>query len=502
MPSTEKRLQIVMNMTPSTPYSEISTLNRVILFLGSCILCTMPIFLTSSTPPTVLEKIIDSGVLKIVSSNGPSTFYEGPFGNTGFEYELAYAFADELGVELSIIDVNNTEGIIDSITKGDGYFAAAGIAIPRDKKQFSEKNIRFSMPYLHPTQQIIYQRSMRKPKTIKDLLDKDIAVVANSSHVSTLKKLKKNHPDLQWREIPNADMAGMLELVHTGRADITLTDSTTFITNSVIFPRARVAFLLAEENDIAWAFPQLSDNSLFDAANRFLFRAIDDGKVTALTEKYFSEPAVDEGNALAFIKRIEKRLPKWVDFFKTSASKHELDWLFLAAISYQESLWNENAKSYTGVRGLMMLTNQTAKGLGIEDRTDPQQSITGGSQYFINMRKRIPDGVLEPDRTWMALAAYNIGLGHLEDARVITQRNGKNPDIWDDVKKYLPLLAKPQYYRKTRHGYARGWEPVTYVKRIRNYHNILIWHHENVRKQEVTIVTEETEDFSDNIPKL
>ncbi|MFT6222109.1 MAG: membrane-bound lytic murein transglycosylase F [Candidatus Endobugula sp.] len=480
-----------MNNSESTTDSKTTVINRVIIFVGTCILCAMPLFLTSSTPPTVLEKVVDSGVLQIVSSNGPSTFYEGPFGNTGFEYELAYAFAEELGVELSIIDVNNREQMISSITNKNGYFAAAGIAIPSGKKQISEKDIRFSTPYLHPTQQIIYQRDMRKPKTIDDLLDKDIAVVANSSHVTTLKKLQKNYPDLQWREIPNSDMAGMLELVHTGRADITFADSTTFITNSVIFPRARVAFLLAEEDDIAWAFPTLSDNSLFNAANRFLARSIDDGKITALTEKYFSKPAVDEGNALAFVKRIEKRLPKWVDFFKASASQHELDWLFLAAISYQESLWNEDAKSYTGVRGLMMLTNRTAKGLGIEDRTDPQQSIEGGSQYFINMRKRIPKGVQEPDRTWMALAAYNVGLGHLEDARVLTQRDGKDPNLWGDVKQYLPLLAKPKYYRTTRHGYARGWEPVTYVKRIRNYHNILIWHHENVRRQEVTVAIEE-----------
>ena len=480
-----------MSESESTKDSKGNTIHPIILFLGTCVLCAMPLFLTSSTPPTVLERIVESGVLQIVSSNGPSTFYEGPFGNTGFEYELAYAFAEELEVELSIIDLNNREEIISSITNGKGHFAAAGIAIPSGKKQASEKNIRFSTPYLHPTQQVIYQRDMHKPKTIEDLLDKDIVVVANSSHATTLYKLQKNYPDLQWREIPNSDMADMLELVHTGRADITFADTTTFITNSVLFPRARIAFLLAEEDDIAWVFATSGDNSLFNAANRFLSRSIDDGKITALSEKYFSKPAVDEGNALAFVKRIEERLPKWVDLFKASAEKHELDWLFLAAVSYQESLWNENAKSYTGVRGLMMLTNQTARGLGIEDRTDPQQSIEGGAQYFINMRKRIPDGVQEPDRTWMALAAYNVGLGHLEDARVLTQRNNKDPNLWNDVKEHLPLLAKPQYYRKTRHGYARGWEPVTYVKRIRNYHNILIWHYENVRKQEVTVAVED-----------
>jgi len=173
-----------------------------------------------------------------------------------------------------------------------------------------------------------------------------------------------------------------------------------------------------------------------------------------------------------------------------------LDWLFLAAISYQESLWNKDAKSFTGVRGLMMLTNQTAKGLGIKDRTDPEQSIDGGARYFLSRHKRLPEGITEPDRTWMALAAYNIGLGHLEDARVITQRQGGNPNLWDDVKARLPLLAKAKYYRKTRHGYARGWEPVSYVKRIRSYHKILIWYYDNVRKK----VEAELKNENNNLP--
>jgi membrane-bound lytic murein transglycosylase F len=489
-----------MNVSRSTIHPEAREINRLIRIMGSCILCALPILLTSSTPPTLLESLIKGGVLPVISSNGPSTFYEGPLGNTGFEYDLAYDFADQLGLELTIIDKDSPSSIITAVQNGEGYFAAAGLSTYRGHQ---EANIRFTTPYLQPTLQVIYQRSMLKPKTIDDLVDRDIAVIANSPHVLALEKLQQQHPDLQWREILDSNTADMLEMVHTGRAEITLVDTTAFVSNSVLFPRARVAFLLAEEDSIAWLFPHNNDDSLIDAANRYLAQAIESGKIASLEEKYFSKPTVNEGNALAFVKRIEERLPQWVPFFKDSGKEHSVDWLFLAAISYQESLWNKDAKSYTGVRGLMMLTNQTAKGLGVADRTDPQQSIEGGARYFINVRKRLPDGIKEPDRTWMALAAYNVGLGHLEDARVITQRQGLDPNQWDDVKQHLPLLAKPQYYRKTRHGYARGWEPVTYVKRIRKYHNILIWHYENLRRQAANnAATDKPENIIDNMSQL
>jgi len=78
----------------------------------------------------------------------------------------------------------------------------------------------------------------------------------------------------------------------------------------------------------------------------------------------------------------------------------------------------------------------------------------------------------------MALAAYNQGLGHLEDARVLTERMGGDPTKWSDVSKYMPLLSKAQYYNRAKHGYMRGWEPVHFVKNVRNYHKILAWHQE------------------------
>lgn len=468
-----------MTITSPTIHKEPRTANPVIRVMGGFLLCFLPLLMSSSTPPTLLEQVKENGFLQMLTLNGPSTYYEGPFGHAGFEYELAHAFAEDLGVELMVLDKGSLTHILKDMSTTDAHFAAAGLSIIESRK----KTINFSTPYSTVTQQVVYQRDTPKPRKIADLIGKDIVVISQSSHAATLTELKKEYPELSWREKDDADISEMLEMVHQGDADFTLTDSSMFITNSVIYPRARIAFDITEPESIAWAFPKQGDESLLNAANAFIKQYALSGKIAELEKKYFSEPVVDEGNALALAKRIEEKLPQWVDLFQASAEANGLDWLFLAAMSYQESLWNKDAKSFTGVRGLMMLTNETAKSLGIEDRTDPQQSIEGGARYFIKMRNRIPKDITEPDKTWMALAAYNVGLGHLEDARVLTQKHGGDPDLWDDVKESLPLLTRRKYYSKTRHGYARGWEPVHYVERIRNYHNILVWYYENKQRQ-------------------
>ena len=144
-------------------------------------------------------------------------------------------------------------------------------------------------------------------------------------------------------------------------------------------------------------------------------------------------------------------------------------------MSYQESHWNPRAVSPTGVRGLMMITLTTAKQLGVKNRMDPEQSINGGAKYFQKVFKRIPSEIPEPDRTWFTLAAYNIGWGHVEDARKITLTQGGDADRWVDVKERLPLLRQRKYYKSTRYGYARGDEPVQYVDNIRRYYETLVW---------------------------
>ena len=174
-----------------------------------------------------------------------------------------------------------------------------------------------------------------------------------------------------------------------------------------------------------------------------------------------------------FLKHIATRLPRYQEEFKQAEKNTGISWVLLAAMSYQESKWNRHAISPTGVRGLMMLTRSTAADMGIQNRLDPKKSIAGGARYLSHLYKRLPHVPNGLERMRLALASYNVGLGHVKDAQLLGQRLGKNPNSWNDLKGVLPLLAKKKYYKTLPHRYARGWEPVQYVTRIREYRKIL-----------------------------
>jgi membrane-bound lytic murein transglycosylase F len=258
--------------------------------------------------------------------------------------------------------------------------------------------------------------------------------------------------------------------------DYTIADSNEFSVTRRYYPKLNVGFDLGQEQPLAWALKKTKDNSLQKAVNKFFAKAENDGSLTLLREKYFGHvKGITPVDSHTFLKHVRERLPKFESLFKQAAVEYEQDWRFLAAVSYQESLWNSEAVSPTGVKGLMMLTRDAAKQLKIKNRDDPHKSVLGGTEYFLSMHDKIPERIQEPDRTWLALAAYNIGFGHLEDARILTQNAGEDPDLWMNVRKYLPLLSNKKWYKYTRHGYARGKEPVVYVQNIRNYFDLLVW---------------------------
>ncbi len=182
------------------------------------------------------------------------------------------------------------------------------------------------------------------------------------------------------------------------------------------------------------------------------------------------KPGLSSWAVHRFEHHIETRLPQYRWQFEEAAQVYGIPWTLLAAQAYQESRWDRHAVSPTGVRGIMMLTRNTASSLGIQNRTDPGKSIEGGARYLANLKRRIS---AQPDRIWIALAAYNVGMGHIQDTQQLARQMGKNPHSWEDIKTILPRLSQKEHYQTLRHGYARGWEPVQYVKRIRVYHALL-----------------------------
>lgn len=428
--------------------------------------------LNTSRIPTVLESIKASGEIHMISRNGPTTYYEGPTGTKGFEYSLAKKFADRLGVELVIHEQEDLGLMLDSVTKDRVHFAAAGLTVTQKRQQ----KVKFATPYLSVQQQLIYRVGQAKPKSVEDLLDKHIVIIANSSHSENLRMLQRQYPSLTWEERIDADMLDLLELVHNGEADYTIVDSNAYEMSESVYPRARVAFNLKEAEQLAWAFSHQQDDSLYKEAQKFFNDEHIASTISDIKETYYGHLGeLDYSGAMLFAHRLDARLPKWEDRLRDAADAYNLDWQLLAALSYQESHWNPKAKSPTGVRGFMMLTLGTAKDMGVKNRLNADQSILGGAKYFRRIYSRIPDRIAEADRTWLALAAYNIGYGHMEDARILTEHHGGNPDKWADVKENILLLAKRKYYKFTKHGYARGWEAVKYVRNIRNFYTIIAW---------------------------
>jgi membrane-bound lytic murein transglycosylase F len=430
--------------------------------------------LVRSTPPTLLEKVLESGELRVVSTNGPTTYYEGPNGLTGFEYSLVKGFADSLGLKLVLDNNTDTNAMLEGVISGQYHLAAAGLTAQESRG----KAVNFAAPFMQLTQQLIYNARLRPPASIKELANKEVLILASESHSARIKALRATFPELQWREVVNAEMIDLLEMVNKGEADYAVVDSTVYSLNRYSYPKAELAFDVSDPQPVAWVFPQSNDSTLFDAAQKYLQSIKADGTLARVTEEFFDRhiEEVTSGEAMAFTYQLEQRLPQWVDHMKSAATEFNLDWQLLAAISYQESHWLPDAVSHTGVKGLMMLTKNTARAMGISDRKDPKQSIYGGAKYLSILFERLPKRIQGEDRFNMALAAYNQGLGHLEDARVLTERMGGDPTKWEDVRKYMPLLSKQQYYSRAKHGYMRGWEPVKFVDNVRNYYKIIAWH--------------------------
>lgn len=422
--------------------------------------------------PTLLEEIQKSGNLRVLTRYDLSTYYEGPEGYTGLEFDLVQLFAKRIGVTAEFIVPENFGQIIGRILVGDGDIAAAGITVTAARKQA----MRFAPSYRSVTEQLIYRSGTRRPRKIEDLYDGILEVVNGTSHIGTLNRLKIKHPDLDWNVNTELESFDLMELVDKGLIDYTIANSNQVVLIRRFFPKLHVAFDLSEPRGQAWALPYTEDTSLYRATVNFFLDIKRSGKLDELIEKHFGYAgSLNYVGNCTFRKHFIQRFPQFKAYFVKAGTENDLDWRLLAAIGYQESHWDIDAVSPTGVRGIMMLTDATASQLGIEDRKDPYQSILGGARYFRLRKNRISPKIHEPDQTWMALAAYNVGHGHLEDARILTKQGGGNPNKWHDVKKFLPLLSEKLWYKRTKHGYARGREPVRYVENIRNYYDLMVW---------------------------
>ncbi|NMP31075.1 membrane-bound lytic murein transglycosylase MltF [Thalassotalea sp. M1531] len=434
-----------------------------------------------------LKRILSRGYVAVGTLYGPNSYYLGADGAAGFEYELAQKYADSLGVELKILPSYSLDELFPRLDSGEVDFLAAGLSVTPNRLNQYE----FAPSYDSVSQKLVFKQGNKRPRKLADLTGL-LMVTANSSHTENLEKLAVQNPELTWQGSSEFDSEELLLKVLAGEIDYTIVDSHVLAINRRYYPDISIGFTIKKPEPLAWIVNKDSDDSILGSLIEFFGQVHHDGTLLALDDKYYGH--VEKFNYVdthAFLSAIDNKLPKYQPLFEKYSE--DIDWKLLAAISYQESHWNPKARSQTGVRGLMMLTLPTAKQMGVKSRLDPEQSIAGGSKYFKNLIDRIPDRIPFPDRMWFALASYNVGFGHVNDARIITQRQGGDADRWVDVKSRLPLLKQKKYYKTVKYGYARGDEPVHYVENIRRYYHTLSYFDEKVRKNNVTNKVVETE---------
>ncbi len=440
--------------------------------LALSLLMLVPVLLDSgAAPPRRPPPLgVDSELVVLTTNSATTRFLDASGRYTGLETELVERFAAEQHLHVRYQDRQPYHEILPLLAQHAAHLAAAGIGITQARTaQFD-----FSFPYQYVQPVVAYSTESRPAHRAADLVGYRVEVVKGSTGAERLAQLKLKYPRLSWHEVTDSDGEGLLQRLAQGKVDYVVTQSHLLNLARNFYPSLAKGFSLGDPEPLAWAFPRGEQRDLQTKAQAYFQRISADGTLRRLIDRYYGHTQrLDRSSVADFIDRMNNDLPRFRRLFREAQAVSGVDWRLLAALAYLESEWEPLATSETGVRGMMMLTSETADRMGLTDRLDPRQSILAGARYLAEVRDSLPDELVEPDRTWFALAAYNIGLAHLDDARALTLRMKGNPTLWVDVKKALPLLARFETAITLKHGYARGGGALVMTERIRGYYDIL-----------------------------
>lgn len=413
----------------------------------------------------------ETGILEVATRNGSTTYYldrhENPIGP---EFSLVSKFAESKGWAVQWTMYDSTAEVLGALEAGKTHLVAAGLThLPTRTERFSR-----GPAHTEITEQLVCHRELRPmPRLPENVAGVEIRVTAQSSYVETLNGLARKHEGITFSEDDELTTELLLSEVAEKDLECTVADSNIVQVMRRHFPHLEVAMNLSSGKNLGWYSPKAFEE-IADTTHEWMNSREGDEAIGDMETQYYGYIGeFDFVDLRALNRRIGDRLPDYKARFIAAEKKTGMPADLLAALSYQESHWDPSAISPTGVRGIMMLTRSTAKSLGVTNRLDPDAAIDAGARYLADRHRRLPETIPEPDRTFLALASYNIGRGHLLDARQLARELGKNPDSWEDMEEILPLKADKRYYPSTRYGYARGYEPVHYVQRIRNYRDVI-----------------------------
>lgn len=413
-----------------------------------------------------LDEIKQRGKLIVLTTNLPTTYYYDRDNQlTGPEYDMTQSFAESIQVSVEYKVYDSTQAVLQALRDNEGDIAAAGLTVNELRKE----EFDYGPVYQLTDESLVCHRSKKQVKDDKDLDNLQIVVAADSNYIESLKK----RPNIQFTVNDELNTSNLLEQVAAEIIDCTVSDSTLYKIERRYHTEIQKKLTIHKGSELAWMLNK-NNEQLKQVINDWFEDYRDNDGLAHMLDKYYGYVEIfDYVDTHKFLQRVETRLPQYKDFFIDAATENGIEPSLLAAQSYQESHWDRKAKSPTGVRGIMMLTQPVAKSLGVDDRLNAKDNIYAGAKFFAKMKKLV-ENVDEPDQSWLALAAYNVGRGHFRDAQALALKLNKNPDHWHEMKDVLPLLSEKKYYKDLNYGYARGSEPVNYVTRIRNYDELLL----------------------------
>jgi membrane-bound lytic murein transglycosylase F len=411
--------------------------------------------------------------LVVLVQDGPLTYTTDDTDKVvGLEHDLIEAFAQELGVGVRYLVVP-AEEIQTKLARGKAHFAASWFS------PVTGNALKTSPPFLHSIDILVQNEASLPVDELADLKGRTVHVMAGSRQAAAMRGIQAVVPDLKVTEYVSGTVFELLADVGDRDAEMALVDSALLEIALQFVPSIQPTLAIGEEQPIVWLFGEKPNGELLARAGTFIERAQKDGTLARLRDRYLGHVRrLGPEDIAKFLARTETVLPKLKPHFQTAQATTGLDWRLIAALSYHESQWDPNAVSPTGVRGIMMLTEETADRMGVSNRLNPRESILAGARYLALLKDSQPATTPEPDRTWLALAAYNLGPGHFNAARTIAKQLDADPESWYEMKRILPLLARPQYYEKLKAGRARGGEAVILAENIRSYYDILIRYEE------------------------
>jgi len=436
-----------------------------------------------------LSQIREGGKLVAITDYNSTSYFIYKGEPMGFQFDLLQAFADYIDLELEIITENDLNISFEMLDRGEVDLMALNLAVNNERKE----RVKFSAP-IGQTRQVLVQRRPDNWRQMTrddidrelvrnqlDLAGKTVYVQSGSSFAQRLKNLEDEIGDsINIVEVP-MEVEELITLVADKEIDYTVCDENVGLVNRTYYSNLDVDTPISFPQNFAWAVRKSGSNELVASLNSWINTYRKSTSYALLYAKYFKNARSSTMVRSDSYSLISGRVSEYDNYFRQYSDSIGWDWRLLASLVAQESRFDPDVTSWAGAYGLMQLMPSTGEHFGIDVKKSPERNIQAGVMYIKWLQEMFEDKVEdESERLKFILASYNVGPGHVLDARRLARKNGRDPDIWDDnVAYYLLKKSDPEFYHDpvVEHGFCRGEEPFNYVNevldRYEHYTNLL-----------------------------